>query len=347
MGMQSIETGYGPGDEIADYTIVREIGHGGFSRVYEATSNESDQTFALKIVDKPESSLVSSGETMLAKLDLETTLWSRLHHPHILEMIDVIHLEDATIIVSELASQGSLLDYIPLHGAPGMSESKAQRFFYQICTAIDYLHNQVGLIHRDIKCDNILIDWQDNVKLADFGLATDALQIPESKVEPYFVNRKIKSADQHPDDCHGLCCVPASGKVAISDSPISSIHLSLPRKPKLSDNAVGSLHYCAPEHLAAISNAPTLKPKYNPSSDMWSLGCVLYTMLTGSLPFSDSFVPRLQISIMNGRYDHDRLKEFPAASEIVRGLLTVDPSERWTLPRVMSHPWVRAGATLV
>ena len=79
---------------------------------------------------------------------------------------------------------------------------------------------------------------------------------------------------------------------------------------------------------------------------MWALGVVLYVLLTGSLPFNDGFLPRLQLSIMNGRFDTARLQEFPAATEVVQGLLQVNPEDRWNMVRVMQHPWVRAGKSI-
>jgi serine/threonine protein kinase len=84
-----------------------------------------------------------------------------------------------------------------------------------------------------------------------------------------------------------------------------------------------------------------------PFGDMWALGCVLYAMLCGGLPFNDSFLPRLQLCIMNGKYDTLRLDKCHVsneAKEIIKGLLEVDVNERWDIDRVLSHPWVQAGA---
>lgn len=286
-------------------------------------------------------SIESIAPSISAQLDVETTLWSRLHHPYILEMTQVIHLEDATIIVSELASGGSMLEYVRMHGAPGLVEFTAQKLFNQLCSAVQYLHTEAGLIHRDIKCENILLDSNGNIKLCDFGLAIERIIIAQQKIEPHFVNRSNTIVRQHPKSCPGLCCTyPVS-----ESSSLPTLHLSLPRKKTVVETQLaGSLHYTAPELLARQSqDASILHPTYTPKSDLWSLGCVLYAMLTGTLPFNDTFMPRLQLNIMNGRYNTERMKEYAAANEVVAGLLNVDPKLRWDGARVMMHPWVRGG----
>ncbi|KAJ3091981.1 hypothetical protein HDU96_002863, partial [Phlyctochytrium bullatum] len=98
----------------------------------------------------------------------------------------------------------------------------------------------------------------------------------------------------------------------------------------------GSLHYCAPEELRA-------QAAKHPASDVWSLGCVLYALLTGCLPFNDGYLPRLQVLIINGRYDVGRLEKrgvSRAARELVAGMFRVRMEERLGIEEVCRHPWL-------
>jgi Protein kinase domain len=277
-------------------------------------------------------------EKVSTQLDVETTLWSRLHHPHILEMTQVIHLDDSTVIVSELAAGGSLLDYIKMHGAPGLIEFQSQKLFHQLTSALKYLHTQAGLVHRDIKCENILLDSSGNLKLCDFGLAIESIVIQPQKIEPYFVERNPNMIERHPPNCTGLCCMFPVNEC----SSLPSLHLSLPRKKQDESTLCGSLHYTAPELLSSGSSS-RIFPVYSPATDLWGAGCVLYAMLTGTLPFNDTFMPRLQLNIMNGKYNKEKLKDLTGAGEVVSGLLEVDPKLRWDHERVLAHPWTRGG----
>ena len=439
---------YDEGDEIGAYLLVKEIGTGSSSRVFEAVINKEDQPLeqvrvAMKVVPKPieemarasvpysvretpstsRGSSVSTntngineqrqstnsepnpeGQTVIhTELSQEIALWSRLHHPYILEMEEVIELDDANIIVCELATGGTLLDFIRRTGSPGLPEHLSQKLFWQLCSAVGYLHDSIGVLHRDIKLENILLDDDTNVKLTDFGLSEELLLVkdepfrePEytadeeakteivSPLEPIRLAIQTNYAAESPDNVNQADSIaspqpPTSAHVRRqSESSMSgqsspfakTLHLSLPRsklrKTKEQTHFIaGSLHYCAPEDLHRISvtpapsiifeghinqpepaAAPSLTPLQGTSSDMWAMGCVLYAMVVGNLPFSDSFLPRLQLCIMNGKYDVTALKSSGASEgccEVIQNLLSVVPGDRWTVKRLMDHPWVKQG----
>ncbi|KAI9008128.1 kinase-like domain-containing protein [Gaertneriomyces semiglobifer] len=285
---------YNPGDQVGDYILGREVGSGAFSRVFEAEVIDGPHKHmgkvAIKVIRKD---LHKDAQEIQRLVDHETNIWARLRHPHILEMLDLMDGEDAIFIVSELACNGNLLDLI--RKETRIPEARARKLFLQIADAVRYIHQEVQVIHRDIKCENILLDCEGNTKLADFGLAVEWTP-PTNPGEP----------------------------------PTEPVFCS------------GSLHYCSPEELKQSTH-------YNPASDIWSLGCVLFAMLAGSLPFNDGFLPRLQKMIVNGRYDVSKLANAnvsQSAKDLIAGMLRTKPEERFSMRDIMNHPWVmhEAGA---
>ena len=253
----------------------------------------------------------------------ECFLWSKLSHPHLIRMFESFEAEDATFIISELAPGGHLLDHVIRNGNPGLVESEARILFKQIVSAVDYLHTQVGLVHRDIKLENILLDKDKSIaKLSDFGLS-----------EPIYKNFW--------DEFYELdsCKEPFEKKHERSMSTFT-----MPRKipnnatacTELPTFAPGSVHYCAPEVLKSVGPAQF-------SNDIWSLGCVLHALLTGSLPFNDSYLPRLQMSIINGKWDKSRLDSLnlsDSVKHLISNMLSVNEQDRWTIRHVLQHSWL-------
>mmetsp|Transcript_29235 Transcript_29235/g.46608 ORF Transcript_29235/g.46608 Transcript_29235/m.46608 type:complete len:367 (-) Transcript_29235:399-1499(-) len=141
------------------YRLGQTIGKGSYASVKAAKCTTSRRKVAIKIV--PRSNVDD-------KLEAEISNHSKLHHKHIVEIIDVVRKDHATCIVMELASAGSLYDYIVC--SPQLTEEKARRTFQQLIAALDHCHAH-NIVHRDLKPENILMDHDGNVKLADFGFS--------------------------------------------------------------------------------------------------------------------------------------------------------------------------------
>ncbi|NXO26889.1 NUAK2 kinase, partial [Cisticola juncidis] len=107
-------------------------------------------------------------EQDLVHIRREIEIMSSLNHPHIIAVHEVFENSSKIVIVMEYASRGDLYDYISERQR--LSEQEARHFFRQVVSAVYYCHKN-GIVHRDLKLENILLDANGNIKIADFGLS--------------------------------------------------------------------------------------------------------------------------------------------------------------------------------
>ncbi|KAG5321923.1 MELK kinase, partial [Pseudoatta argentina] len=143
------------------YDLEKTIGSGGFAKVKLATHVATGEKVAIKIMEK-----TALGED-LPRVKVEVEALKTLLHHHICRLYQVIETESHYFMVMEYCSGGELFDHIVEKNK--LSESDSRRFFYQIVSAVAYMHS-LGYAHRDLKPENVLLDKDENLKLIDFGL---------------------------------------------------------------------------------------------------------------------------------------------------------------------------------
>ncbi|XP_032900699.1 testis-specific serine/threonine-protein kinase 3 [Amblyraja radiata] len=148
------------------YQLGETIGEGTYSKVKEAYSRNLQRKVAIKIIDRR-----TAPKDFIHKfLPRELQIVQVLDHQNIVKVHEVWESEDGRIgMVMELAEGGDILEHIRREGP--LSELLARPLFRQLVNAIRYCHDR-GIAHRDLKCENTLLDKSFNVKLADFGFAT-------------------------------------------------------------------------------------------------------------------------------------------------------------------------------
>uniref|UniRef100_A0A7N6ABK2 non-specific serine/threonine protein kinase n=1 Tax=Anabas testudineus TaxID=64144 RepID=A0A7N6ABK2_ANATE len=147
--------------QVGFYEIIRTLGKGNFAVVKLAKHKVTKTQVAIKIIDK-----TRLNPPNLEKIYREVQIMKLLNHPHIIKLYQVMETKDMLYIVTEYAKNGEMFDYLTSNGR--MSEDEARKKFWQILTAVDYCHRH-HIVHRDLKTENLLLDANMNIKLADFG----------------------------------------------------------------------------------------------------------------------------------------------------------------------------------
>lgn len=150
-------------------TIEEEVGHGTYSKVYAGKIRSQEEgpghRVAVKVVDA-KTAPIDFIKRFLPR-ELEITRFDKVHHNNLMSTITDFESNKKFYIITELA-RFDLLQYLRLKGA--LRESLARRLFYEMISGINHLH-QNDIVHRDIKCENMLISLDGTLKVADFGFA--------------------------------------------------------------------------------------------------------------------------------------------------------------------------------
>ena len=166
---QSVLNGLEPEPRITDFTIIKIIGEGSYSRVYLAQHNQTNAQYAIKAIDKRNKENIDEKEYFKR----EAEIMYKIHHPNIVKLFG--HFEDNTYcyFIMEYMSGGNAYSLVPKHGIKKISNEMTVSILKDIISATYYLHHMVPpIIHRDIKPENILFDSEMKAKLTDFGWST-------------------------------------------------------------------------------------------------------------------------------------------------------------------------------
>uniref|UniRef100_A0AC34GNS4 Protein kinase domain-containing protein n=1 Tax=Panagrolaimus sp. ES5 TaxID=591445 RepID=A0AC34GNS4_9BILA len=145
------------------YLYIKKLGEGGFGEVHLAKERSTKREFAIKFIDTKKMNIPTLGGR-------EAHSMKSLNHKNIIKLYAAVENGDLIYLVMEYAAGGDLHDYILKNYITGRN---AKRFFHQIVTGVAYLHSK-KFAHRDLKPQNILLDSNGDIKIADFGLSKAA-----------------------------------------------------------------------------------------------------------------------------------------------------------------------------
>ena len=149
---------------IGTYRLSKTLGIGAFGKVKLAEHVTTGHKVAVKILNRAKIVALD----MTEKVKREINILQRCTHPHIIRLYEVIDTPTDIFVVMEYVSNGELFDYIVSKGR--LAPDEARHFFHQIVSGVEYCHYH-HIVHRDLKPENLLLDADNNIKIADFGLS--------------------------------------------------------------------------------------------------------------------------------------------------------------------------------
>ncbi|XP_071038946.1 serine/threonine-protein kinase BRSK2 isoform X2 [Parasteatoda tepidariorum] len=158
---------------VGPYRIEKTLGKGQTGLVKLGVHCVTGKKVAVKIINREKLS-----ESVLLKVEREIAIMKLIEHPHVLALYDVYENKKYLYLILEHVSGGELFDYLVKKGR--LTPKEARKFFRQIISALDFCHSHC-ICHRDLKPENLLLDEKNNIRIADFGMAS--LQIEGAMLE--------------------------------------------------------------------------------------------------------------------------------------------------------------------
>ncbi|XP_053772620.1 hormonally up-regulated neu tumor-associated kinase [Desmodus rotundus] len=154
---------------VGNYLVgSRKLGEGSFAKVREGLHVLTGEKVAIKVIDKKR----AKKDTYVTKnLRREGQIQQMIRHPNITQLLDILETENSYYLVMELCPGGNLMHKI--YEKKRLEEAEARRYIRQLVSAVEHLH-RAGVVHRDLKIENLLLDEDNNIKLIDFGLSNCA-----------------------------------------------------------------------------------------------------------------------------------------------------------------------------
>ena len=151
--------------QFGDYMLGQTLGEGEFGKVKLGWKKDGSSQVAIKLIRRES---VATNPTRLPKIYREISILRELAHPNIVRLHEMVETERHIGIILEYASGGELFDYILNHRY--LKDPAARRLFAQLVSGVGYLHKN-GIVHRDLKLENLLLDQNRNIIITDFGFA--------------------------------------------------------------------------------------------------------------------------------------------------------------------------------
>ncbi len=266
------------GKTIGHYKIKKLLGRGGMGEVFLAEDIKLNRPVALKCLP-PE--FIENTERM-SRFIREAKSASALNHPNIITIYEINEFDDTHFIATEFIDGKTLKEYVK---DKSLSVNSALEIAVQIASALDEAHT-AGIIHRDVKPDNIMIRPNGLVKILDFGIAKTIWELG-------FGNANLKTPD-------------AESKTAINSTNNPKSQIPNP-KSTLPGTIIGTADYMSPEQAKGR--------EIDARTDIFSFGVLVYEMLSGNLPFAGETPTEMTGAVLKKRRNRSQRIKFRLRSK--------------------------------
>jgi serine/threonine protein kinase len=255
-----------------DFELITVIGQGSFGKVVQCRHKKDGKIYAMKMLNKK--SIVERGEIEHTKA--EKAILQTISHPFLMCLHYSFQTPDKLYLVMDFVNGGEL--FFHLQNEHTFDNNRAKFYAAEIVLGLEYLHTR-GIIYRDLKPENLLLDSDGHVKMTDFGLSKQGLNTENDRTSTF----------------------------------------------------CGTPEYLAPEVLQGKD--------YGKAVDWWSLGTLIFEMLTGLPPFYDEDVQKMYSLKMTADLEVPADVN-PDAADLIRKLLDRNPETRLQEPSsIRTHPW--------
>ncbi|XP_010540353.1 PREDICTED: probable serine/threonine protein kinase IRE4 isoform X2 [Tarenaya hassleriana] len=289
---------------IDDFEIIKPISRGAFGKVFLARKRTTGDFFAIKVLKKLDMIRKNDIERILAERNILITV----RNPFVVRFFYSFTCRDNLYLVMEYLNGGDLYSLLRKVGC--LEEDVARIYIAELVLALEYLHS-LGVVHRDLKPDNLLIAHDGHIKLTDFGLSKIGL-----------INNTIDLSGHETD------AAPMSGA--------HNLHKKQADGRRSRQSAVGTPDYLAPEIL--------LGTEHGYAADWWSVGIILFELITGIPPFTAARPEIIFDNILNGKIPWPDVPGDMSyeAQDLIYRFLVHEPDQRLGAngaAEVKSHPF--------
>jgi len=261
---------------VDDFRQLKVIGKGGFGRVLLVEKKDTKQVYAMKILKK--GVIAARGE--IEHTRTEKSVLSKLEHPFLAKLHWSFQSEDSLYFIMDFINGGELFHHLAIEKR--FTDERAKFYAAEIIAGMEYLH-AAGVIYRDLKPENLLLNKKGHIVMTDFGLSKEGLHSEDSRTATF----------------------------------------------------CGTPEYLAPEIIKGDD--------YTKAIDWWSVGTLIYEMLTGLPPFYTEDEENMYHKIITADIDFSKHHFTPEAQDIIKQFLIRDPNQRLQDPNLIKrHPWFKS-----
>lgn len=285
------------------FNKLRMLGRGGIGQVFLVQLRNTDRLYAMKVLTKGEMIQRNKVKRVMTEREILATA----NHPFIVTMYASFQTADRLCFVMEYCAGGEFFRVLQRQPKRRLKESAVRFYAAEVILALEYLHH-MGFIYRDLKPENILMRENGHIALTDFDLSKQA-----HPVAPRVIQQQLTMSDR----------IRKTFSMKRNNSTLNNLEIvdSEPVLPYRTNSFVGTEEYIAPEVVNGVSQSSAV--------DWWTLGILIYEMLTGTTPFKGSHADETFQKIVNNQLKWpDDIVASADCKQLVRRLLRREADKR-------------------